>query len=104
MARPSRERVPVDAVLAELPLWRAAPGREAITRSFRFRDFRDAFAFMTRAALEAERLDHHPEWSNVYNRVEVVLATHDVSGVTGFDLELARAMDAAAERLGPEIA
>ena len=102
MARPSRERVAVAEALAALPGWRAAPGREAISRSFRFRDFRDAFAFMARAALEAERLDHHPEWSNIYNRVEVVLATHDAGGVTGFDLELAKAMDRAAEAFGAQ--
>jgi 4a-hydroxytetrahydrobiopterin dehydratase len=100
MAGPSREKLTVEAALAELPLWRPAPGREAIARDFRFRNFRDAFAFMARAALEAERLDHHPEWSNVYNRVEVVLATHDAGGVTGFDLALARAMDAAARTFG----
>jgi 4a-hydroxytetrahydrobiopterin dehydratase len=102
MARPSRARLTVEAALAELPDWRAVEGREAIARGFRFRDFRDAFAFMARVALEAERLDHHPEWSNVYNRVEAVLTTHDAGGVTGFDLELARAMDRAAQCLGAE--
>lgn len=100
MARPSRDPIAVAAALAELPGWRQAEGREAITRSFRFRDFRDAFAFMARTALEAERLDHHPEWTNVYNRVEATLATHDAGGVTGFDLALARAMDQAAAALG----
>jgi 4a-hydroxytetrahydrobiopterin dehydratase len=96
MARPSRERMGVAAALAELEGWRAVEGREAIAKTYRFKDFADAFAFMTRAALEAERLDHHPEWSNVYDRVEVVLTTHDAGGVTGFDRALARAMDRAA--------
>jgi 4a-hydroxytetrahydrobiopterin dehydratase len=94
MARPVRRRV--DQVLAELPGWKAVSGREAITRSFRFADFNAAFGFMTRVALAAEKLDHHPEWSNVYNRVEVVLATHDAGGVTDLDSKLAKIIDAAA--------
>lgn len=94
MARPPR--LPVAEVLAHLPAWRAVEGREAIARTFVFKDFAAAFAFMTHAALVAERLDHHPEWRNVYGRVEVVLATHDAGGVTELDLRLARAMDAAA--------
>lgn len=102
MARPSRERMTVQAALEALPGWRAVEGREAIARSFRFKGFADAFAFMARAALEAERLDHHPEWSNLYDRVEVVLSTHDMGGVTGFDLALAKAMDRAAAGLGAE--
>jgi 4a-hydroxytetrahydrobiopterin dehydratase len=102
MARPSRERMSVQAALAELPGWQAVEGREAIARSFRFKDFAEAFAFMTRVALAAEKLDHHPEWSNVYNRVEVVLTTHDAGGVTGFDVALARVMDGAASSLLPE--
>lgn len=94
MARPGR--LPVAEVLGQLPAWRAVEGREAIARTFVFKDFAAAFAFMTHAALVAERLDHHPEWRNVYGRVEVVLATHDAGGVTELDLRLARAMDAAA--------
>ena len=79
--------------LAALPLWRETEGRDAIARSFRFRTFNEAFGFMTRAALLAEKLDHHPEWSNVYNRVEVTLTTHSAGGLTEKDVRLARAMD-----------
>lgn len=89
--------IALDAALAQLPGWRSAEGRTAIVRSFRFKDFSAAFAFMTRAAQDAERLDHHPEWSNTYNRVEVLLTTHATGGVTDRDLALAQAMDAAAE-------
>ena len=91
MARPAK--LAVEAVLAQLTGWAAAPGREAIVKTFRFRDFNQAFGFMTRIALAAEKLDHHPEWSNVYNRVEVLLATHDADGLTELDLALAKLMD-----------
>jgi 4a-hydroxytetrahydrobiopterin dehydratase len=91
MARPAK--LAVEAVLAQLSGWAAAEGREAIVKSFRFKDFNQAFGFMTRIALAAEKLDHHPEWSNVYNRVEVLLATHDADGVTELDLTLAKLMD-----------
>jgi 4a-hydroxytetrahydrobiopterin dehydratase len=84
------------AALAELADWREADGRDAITRSFRFDDFNEAFGFMTRVALMAEKMDHHPEWTNVYNRVEVTLATHDAGGVTERDIRLAQFVDAAA--------
>jgi 4a-hydroxytetrahydrobiopterin dehydratase len=84
--------VPAEALKA-LPLWHAVEGREAIARSFKFADFNAAFAFMTRAALLAEKLDHHPEWFNVYNKVDVVLATHDAGGVTEKDVAMAKAMD-----------
>jgi len=94
VARPAR--IGVDEALAQLSGWRAAEGREAICKSYRFADFGQAFAFMTRAALAAERLDHHPEWFNVYNRVDVTLATHDAGGVTALDVKLARIMDEAA--------
>jgi 4a-hydroxytetrahydrobiopterin dehydratase len=95
MGRPAR--IGADAALARLPRWSRAEGaREAIFRSFRFADFNAAFAFMTRAALMAEKLDHHPEWSNVYNRVDVLLTTHDADGVTELDVKLASFMDAAA--------
>lgn len=83
------------AALADLPAWRAVDGRDAITRTFRFADFNAAFGFMNRCALMAEKLDHHPEWTNVYGRVEVVLTTHDAGGVTALDVALARFMDAA---------
>ncbi len=85
--------------LAELGNWQEVKGRDAITRSFAFRDFNQAFAFMTRAALLAEKMDHHPEWSNVYNKVEVTLSTHDAGGITEKDLHMARAMDAYAAAL-----
>jgi 4a-hydroxytetrahydrobiopterin dehydratase len=93
MSRP--EKLALAEALARAPGWSAAPGREAIRRAFRFESFEAAFAWMTRIAQEAERLDHHPEWLNVYNRVEVTLATHDAGGVTELDLRLAALMDAA---------
>lgn len=88
------------AALRELPGWSDVSGREAIARTFTFRDFNEAFGFMARAALVAEKSDHHPEWRNVYKTVEVVLATHDAGGVTVRDIELAKAMDAIARQLG----
>lgn len=81
------------AALKGLPEWREVEGREAIARTFKFRDFNAAFGFMTRVALLAEKMDHHPEWFNVYNRVEVTLATHDAGEVTEKDIALAKAMD-----------
>lgn len=79
--------------LKSLPGWSLVEGREAITRSFKFKSFSEAFGFMARAALEAEKMDHHPEWFNVYNRVDVVLATHSAGGVTELDVKLAGKMD-----------
>lgn len=84
------------SALQELPGWSEMSDREAITRTFSFADFNEAFGFMTRVALVAEKRDHHPEWRNVYRTVEVVLATHDAGGVTTLDIELARAMNAIA--------
>ena len=81
--------------LAGLPAWAPTAGRDAITRTFRFADFKAAFAFMTRAALKAEQMDHHPEWTNVYNKVLIRLSTHDAGGLTGKDFELARKIEAA---------
>ena len=81
------------AALAGLPEWREADGRDAITRKFVFKDFNQAFGFMTRAALLAEKMDHHPEWLNVYRTVEVTLSTHDAGGLTEKDIALAKAMD-----------
>ena len=81
------------AALAKLTGWSEVEGRDAITRKFTFREFNEAFGFMARAALVAEKLDHHPEWFNVYNRVEVTLATHDAGGVTERDLKLAGEMN-----------
>ncbi|WP_334128033.1 4a-hydroxytetrahydrobiopterin dehydratase [Sneathiella sp.] len=86
----------IAAALEAIDGWERARGREAITKSFRFRSFNAAFAFMTRVALEAEKMDHHPEWFNVYNRVEVTLATHDAGGLTRKDFTLAAFMDKAA--------
>lgn len=80
-------------MIAALPGWSDAEGRDAICRTFCFKDFNAAFGFMARAALVAEKMDHHPEWSNVYNRVEVTLTTHDAGGVTGLDIELAKALN-----------
>lgn len=99
MARPAK--IGAAAALARLPGWSAGgDGRDAIARTYRFADFNAAFGFMTRTALMADKLDHHPEWSNVYNRVEVVLTTHDADGVTELDVELATFMDKAAGEAG----
>ena len=95
------ERLSAEArntALRGLPGWTAVTGREAIARTFTFKDFNEAFGFMARAALIAEKLDHHPEWFNVYNKVEVTLATHDAGGVTDRDVRLAEAMDRLAAR------
>jgi 4a-hydroxytetrahydrobiopterin dehydratase len=73
--------------------WQRVEGRDAITRSFKFKDFNAAFGFMTRVALAAEKMNHHPEWFNVYNRVDVVLTTHDTGGVSALDLKMAQTMD-----------
>src|SRR5256885_13602714 len=97
------ERLSAEArksALAELPGWSETAGREAIARTFTFKDFNEAFGFMSRAALVAEKNDHHPEWRNVYKTVEVVLATHDAGGGTARDVELAKAMNAVAKQLG----
>lgn len=85
--------------LKALPGWRYDAEAKAIRRSFRFADFSEAFGFMTRVALAAERADHHPEWSNVWNKVEVALTTHDAGGVTARDLDLAAKMEEFARRL-----
>lgn len=82
-----------DDALANLPGWHMVDGRDAITRTFTFADFSQAFGFMTRAALVAEKMDHHPEWSNVYKTVSVTLSTHEAGGLTVRDIELATAMD-----------
>ena len=79
--------------LAELKDWREVRGRDAIAKKFVFKDFNQAFGFMARVALTAEKMDHHPEWSNVYKTVEVTLSTHDAGGVTEKDVALAKAMD-----------
>jgi 4a-hydroxytetrahydrobiopterin dehydratase len=84
--------------LAGLAGWSDVDGRDAIARTFVFKDFNEAFGFMARVALVAERRDHHPEWRNVYKTVEVVLSTHDAGGLTVKDVELAKAMNAIAGR------
>ena len=86
------------AALAKLAGWKEVDGRDAIEKTFVFADFNEAFGFMARAALEAERMNHHPEWSNVYRKVTVVLSTHEADGLTGRDIALAEAMDRIAGR------
>jgi 4a-hydroxytetrahydrobiopterin dehydratase len=85
------------AALKKLRKWKAIDGRDAIARKFEFANFNEAFGFMSRAALLAEKMDHHPEWFNVYNKVEVTLSTHDAGGVTQNDIDMANAMDAFAK-------
>ena len=85
------------AALAKLSGWSEIKDRDAITKRFQFKDFNEAFGFMARAALVAEKLDHHPEWFNVYNKVDVTLSTHDAGGLTDLDIKLADAMDKLAE-------
>lgn len=76
--------------LTSLSGWTLVQGHAAIAKSFKFTDFNTAFGFMSRVALAAEKLDHHPEWSNVYNRVDITLTTHDAGGITALDIDLAR--------------
>lgn len=95
------DRIDVAEALKALPLWAAHDGdRPAITRRLAFADFNAAFGFMTRVALLADKVDHHPEWSNVYNRVEVLLTTHDAGGVTNKDVDMARFIDQASAEAG----
>src|SRR5690606_13925196 len=98
MSRPPR--IGAQAALSRLREWAAVDGRDAITRTYKFPDFNSAFGFMTRAAMMAEQMDHHPEWFNVYSRVEVVLTSHDVEGVSERDVTLAAFMDQAAQQAG----
>src|SRR5436190_24021561 len=81
------------AALSKLNGWRELAERDAISKRFEFKDFNEAFGFMATAALVAQRLDHHPEWFNVYNKVDVTLSTHDAGGLTDLDITLAEAMD-----------
>lgn len=85
-----------DEALAALPGWNHEAERDAIRKGFRFADFGEAFAFMTRVALEAEKADHHPEWSNVWNKVDIALTTHSAGGLTAKDVALARKIEAIA--------
>lgn len=87
-------------LLPGLPGWTTEPTRDGIVRDFRFADFTAAFAFMTRVALVAEKADHHPEWSNVWNRVHILLTTHDAGGLSQRDIDLARAIDGIAAEMG----
>jgi 4a-hydroxytetrahydrobiopterin dehydratase len=98
MSRPTK--IGAKAALESLPGWSAADGRDAIKKTFQFDDFSAAFGWMSRVALAAEKLDHHPEWFNVYSKVDVLLATHDAGGVTELDVTLAKIMDHAAGRTG----
>jgi 4a-hydroxytetrahydrobiopterin dehydratase len=88
------------AALGALSAWQEVAGRDAIKRSLKFKDFNTAFAFMTRVALKAERMDHHPEWFNVYNRVDITLSTHDCGGLSERDVTLAEYIDISARQLG----
>ena len=88
------------SALAGLAGWKDVSGRDAIAKTFTFGDFNEAFGFMSRVALVAEKSDHHPEWRNVYKTVEVVLTTHDAGGVTARDIALAKAMNAIAGQFG----
>lgn len=82
-----------DAALAELTEWIEVEGRDAITRTYKFKNFSEAFGFMARVAMKAEQMDHHPEWFNVYNKVEITLSSHDVGGLSSRDVDMARFMD-----------
>jgi 4a-hydroxytetrahydrobiopterin dehydratase len=93
MTREKLERATVDGALQELDGWTLDVGGKSISRKFDFGNFSEAFAFMTRAALAAEKLGHHPDWSNVYKTVNVTLSTHDAGGLTELDLDLARCMN-----------
>lgn len=93
MAREKLSDAAIAEALEGVEGWSRVKGREAITRTFTFRNFSEAFGFMTRVALAADKLDHHPEWTNVYKTVEVTLATHDAGGLTELDFTLARRID-----------
>jgi 4a-hydroxytetrahydrobiopterin dehydratase len=86
----------IESFLQKYTGWKMAEGRSALQKSFKFSDFNQAFGFMARVALVAEQLNHHPEWFNVYNRVDVTLSTHDAGGVTELDFKLAEFMESAA--------
>lgn len=87
------DKIGASAVLKELHGWTAVDGRDAIRKEFKFADFNAAFGFMARVAIKADKMDHHPEWSNVYDTVDVTLTTHDADGVTELDRKLAAFMD-----------
>ncbi|MCW5724369.1 MAG: 4a-hydroxytetrahydrobiopterin dehydratase [Maricaulaceae bacterium] len=87
------KKIGAQAAVAKLDGWTSVVGRDAIEKVYRFKDFNEAWGFMSRAAIKAEQMNHHPEWFNVYNRVEVMLTTHDADGVTELDVTLAQFMD-----------
>jgi 4a-hydroxytetrahydrobiopterin dehydratase len=93
MARTKMSDAEVKAAMADLPDWNLEGTSSAISRRFTFANFNQAFGFMTRVAMEAEKMDHHPDWSNVYKTVDVKLNTHDAGGLTELDFKLARRMD-----------
>jgi 4a-hydroxytetrahydrobiopterin dehydratase len=94
------DKIGAAAATTKLTGWSVKQGdRDAIEKTFKFADFKSAFAFMSASALKAEQMDHHPEWCNVYNRVEVTLTTHDADGVTALDVELASYMDGLAGQI-----
>ncbi len=88
-----RTKIGAAAAVTQVPEWGVVADRDAIHKRFQFGDFKHAFAFMTQVALKAEQMDHHPEWANVYNRVDITLTTHDAGGVTAFDVALAKYCD-----------
>ncbi len=90
------EKLGAQMAVSQLSGWDVVEGRDAIRKVFQFSDFNAAFGFMSRVAMKADQMDHHPEWFNVYNKVDVLLSTHDADGVTTLDLDLARFMDAIA--------
>lgn len=94
MSVPRLSQTAIDSLLAEAPGWKLREDGKAITRTCKFEDFNAAFGFMTRVALYADKHDHHPEWSNVYNRVEITLTTHDADGLSARDGAMARAIAA----------
>ena len=98
MSRQKLGREAIEAELAKLEGWSVSDDGAAIRKRFQFRDFSQAFGFMTRCALEAEKMDHHPDWSNVYNRVTIDLVTHDAGGLTDLDIQLATRVDIAVGR------
>ena len=95
MARPAK--IGAAEAVKQLSGWKAAEGRDAIEKTYKFDDFGQAFGWMSRIALAAEKLDHHPEWFNVYNKVVIDLTTHDAGGISAKDFELAKAMEALAD-------
>lgn len=100
MARQKLDSIAISEKLAAVSEWEIDAGETALSRTFKFSNFSEAFGFMTRAALVAEKLDHHPEWKNVYRTVDVRLTTHDAGGLTGLDFDLAVAMDRIASGTG----